>query len=132
MGASAALSLATAVGATFLTSDSALRPLLAATLALTVGASALTYWRHRSAGPLVLSAIAATWIYTVIFLVGGSHGGHGQGSHADDMADHGSQAAHGGLSGGRLTLVWTGLALLVAAQVWDCLGIRRRRSEIAS
>ncbi|MFN2506928.1 MAG: hypothetical protein ABR540_22395 [Acidimicrobiales bacterium] len=68
----------------------------------------------------------------MIFLVGSSHGGHGKASHADGMVGHGSQAAHGGLSGGRLTLVWTGLALLVAAQVWDFLGIRRRRSEIAS
>lgn len=33
-----------------------------AALSLTVGASGLTYWRHRRAGPLVLSAIAATWI----------------------------------------------------------------------
>lgn len=118
LGASAALSLATAVGATVLTRDSALRPLLAATLALTVGASGLTYWRHRRLGPLVLSAIAAAWIYTVIFLVGGTHGGHGQASHTDDMAGRGSQAAHAGLSGGRLTLVWTGLVCAARPRRW--------------
>lgn len=132
LGASAALSLATTVAATFLTRDSALRPLLAATLALTVSASGLTYWRHRRLGPLVLTAIAAAWIYTVIFLVGGTHGGHDQASHTDHMAGRGSQAAHAGLSGSRITLVWTGLALLVATQDWDYLGTRRRRSVIAS
>ena len=48
IGVSAALSLASAVGATFLTKDATLRPVLAATLALTVVGSALTYWRHRN------------------------------------------------------------------------------------
>lgn len=42
------------------------------------------------------------------------------------------QAAQTGLSGGGLTLVWTGLALLVTAQVCEVLGVRRRRSETAS
>jgi len=40
--------------------------------------------------------------------------------------------AHDGLSGGRLVLIWIGLALLVGAQAWDLVGIRRCRAEIAS
>jgi len=51
LGFSAALSLATGLGATFLTEDSTLRPILAVTLGLTVATSALTYWRHRRPGP---------------------------------------------------------------------------------
>lgn len=49
IGVSAAVSLSTALGATFLTRDSTLRPLLAVTLAVTVAGSALTYtyWRRR-------------------------------------------------------------------------------------
>ncbi len=127
LGFSAALSLATALGASFLTEDSTPRPILAVTLGLTVAASALTYWRHRRPGPLLVTALAAVWVYGVTFLVGASHG---QSSHADDMADHGS--APGGLSGGRVALIWMGLALLVATQVWDLIGIRSPRLETTS
>lgn len=119
------------MGATFLTRDATLRPILAVTLALTVAGSALTYRRHRRPGPLVVTTIAAVWVYAVTYLVGG---GHGQSAHADHMAmaDHGSTHAAGGLSGGRLVLIWIGLALLVGAQSWDLVGIRRCRSENAS
>ncbi len=93
-----------------------------------MAASALTYWRHRRPGPLLITTLAAVWVYGVTYLVGGSHG---QSSHADDMADHGSAHA-GGLSGGRVALIWVGLALLVAAQVWDLIRIRSPRLETTS
>ncbi len=51
LGLSAALALASAVGAGFLTKDSTLRPILALTLALTVAGSALTYGRSRRRRP---------------------------------------------------------------------------------
>ena len=63
LGVSAAVSLATAAGATFLTRDSSLRPLLTASLAVTVVGSALTFWRHRRPGPPALTAVAAIWVY---------------------------------------------------------------------
>ena len=117
LGLSAALSLSTAVGATFLTEDATLRPILAVTLALTVAGSALTYWRHRRPGPLLVTATAAVWVYSMTYLVGG---GHSQSTYVDDMAmaDHGSVHAAAGPSGGRLVLIWVGLALLVGAQAW--------------
>lgn len=128
LGVSAALSLASAVGATFLTQDSSLQPILALTLAITVAGSALTFWRHRRPGPLVVTVLAAVLVYSVIFLVGGSHGAHSApstGDHMTDvMADHAS--GHGGLGGWRLTFAWTGLAALVGAQVWDLVSVRRR------
>ena len=128
LGVSAALSLASAMGATFLTQDSTLKPILAGTLALTIAGSALTYWRHRRPGPLVVTVLAAVCVYSVIFLLGGSHSGHGASTMADQMTDHMADHAsgHAGLGGGRLTLAWTGLAVLVAAQVWDLVRIRRR------
>ncbi len=127
------LSWAGVAGATFLTRDSSLRPLLAASLAVTVVGSALTFWRHRRPGPLALTAVAAIWVYAFIYLVGGSHGGTGHGDHmadhmSDHMSDHATHAAHAGFSGGRLTAVWLGLAVLVAAQVWDLVRIRTGRS----
>lgn len=129
IGVSAALSLATSVGATFLTRDSSLRPLLAATLAVTVLGSALTFWRHRRPGPFALTAAAAIWVYSFIYLVAGGHAASG---HGDHMADHMSgqsatrAADRAGFGGGRLTAVWLGLAVLVAAQVWDLVRVRRR------
>jgi len=127
IGVSAALSLATAVGATFLTRDSALRPLLAASLTVTVLGSALTFWRRRRPGPLALTAGAAIWVYAFVYLVGGNHQATGHGDHmTDHMTDHVAHAAHhGGFSGGRLTAVWLGLAVLVITQVWDMVGAQR-------
>lgn len=119
LGVAAGLSLATSVGATFLTRDSSLRPLLAATLLFTALGSALTFTRHRKPGPLILTIAAGLWIYVFTFAVGAR-------SHA---AEHG--ASHPGL-GGRSALVWFGLAVLIAAQVWDMLGMRvGRRSARA-
>ena len=124
MGISVALSLTSAIGATFLTRDATLRPILAGTLAITVAASALTYWRRHRFAPFLITAASAIWVYGFTFLVGASHGGHAQG---DNMTDHmtGTAAAHTGLSGGRLIAVWVGLGALVAAQLWDLVGHRR-------
>jgi hypothetical protein len=124
LGISAALSLASSVGATFLTRDSSLKPLLAMTLVITALGSALTYWRHRHPGPLLLTAAAGAWVYLFTFVVKTS-------SHTpmhDDMShahEHGSHLTHAGLTGGRRTLVWLGLAVLIAAQVWDVMRVRR-------
>lgn len=120
------------MGATFLTQDSTLRPILAGTLALTVAGSALTYWRHRHPGQLILTALAAVWVYGVIFLAGGSHGGYADVSTTDHMADHDHASAHAGLGGGRLALAWVGLAVLVAAQVWDVVRVCRRSATVRS
>lgn len=126
LGISAALSLSTAVGATFLTRDSTLKPILAATLAVTIAGSILTSWRTRRVGPLILTILAAAWIYAFIFVNGGTHTGHTPVDHmADNMAeDVATQHGHG-LSDGRVALVWVGLALLIGAQVWDFVRTHR-------
>jgi hypothetical protein len=120
LGVSAAVSLSTALGATFLTRDATLRPLLAVTLAVTVAGSALTYWRRRQPWPLAVSAASAVWVYSSVYLVGGGHAAH----MADHMADH-AVSHSAGFSGGRLAAVWVGLVLLVGSQVWDLIGVRR-------
>ena len=122
LGVSAALSLATAVGATFLTEDSTLRPILAVTLTMTVAASALTYWRHRLPGPLLVTTLAAVGVYTATYVGGG---GQGHSDHGDHAPGHDSAQSTGGLSSGRSFLVWAGLALLVGAQAWDLVRVRR-------
>ena len=126
LGVSAAVSLSTSLGATFLTRDSSLRPLLAATLAVTVAASALTFWYHRGiVWPFAATAAAAIMIY------GGVYIGLGAGGMNDGMAGEalpGPGAGHGGLGNGRLALISTGAVLLVGAQLWDLLRVRRSRS----
>jgi hypothetical protein len=120
LGVSAAVSLSSALGATFLTRDATLRPLLAVSLAVTVVGSALTYWRRRRAVPLVLSGLAAMWVYSFVYLVGGGHGGH----MTDHMVEH--AGPRGGFSSGRLVAVWLGLAVLVGSPLWDLIGPGRR------
>ncbi|HEX9505916.1 MAG TPA: hypothetical protein VGA62_07905 [Acidimicrobiia bacterium] len=83
---SAAVSLSIAAGATFMTRDTTRRPLLAASLTVTVTGSALTYWRHRRAVPLALSVLAAVWVYSFVYVVGAGHGGH--------MTDHMGTEVH--------------------------------------
>jgi len=119
LGVAAAVSLASSVGATFMTRDSSLKPLLAVTLTITVAVSALTFWRHRNPGPLLTTVLASLWIYGLVYVVGsGTHGDH-------DTMHH--EAAHTGLSSGRQSLVWLGLVALVAAQLWEVTRIKRRR-----
>ena len=125
LGVSAAVSLGTSVGATFLTRDSALRPLLATTLAVTVAGSALTFWRHRAlVWPLVATIAASVLIYGAVYV------GLGAGGMNDGMAGEAPAPAgggHGGLSDGRLVLVWAGAALLTGAQLWDLRRARHAR-----
>ena len=125
LGVSAAVSLGTSVGATFLARDSALRPLLAATLAVTVAGSALTFWRHRGrVWPLVVTVAAGAAIYSAVYV------GLGPGGMNDGMAGEAltlTGAGHDGLSNGRLVLVWAGAALLVGAQLWDLRRARHSR-----
>ena len=106
IGLSAAVSLATALGATFLTRDSTLEPLLGITLLITVVASALTYRRHRNPLPLVLTFLAGALIYGVLYAGSGhasasSHDGaaatHGIGEHpmtSEHAAAHGTSDPH--------------------------------------
>jgi hypothetical protein len=114
----------TALGATFLTRDTTLRPLLTFTLAVTVAGSALTYWRRRHAWPLALSLLSAAWIYSFVYLVGAGRAG----AITDHMADH-ATGHSAGFSGGRLAAVWIGLALLVGLQLRDLVVVRASRSR---
>lgn len=126
LGVSAALSFAGSVGATFLTRDSSLRPILVGTLAFTVAASALTWWRHRDTlWPLLATVVASVAIYVAVF--GGVSHGSGADTMNDGMADH-ATAVHGhGLSGGRLAVAWVATAVMVAAQIWDLRRVRATR-----
>jgi uncharacterized membrane protein (UPF0136 family) len=99
LGFTAALSLASAVGATFLTRDATLKPLLVATIILTMVGSALTYRRHRNPLPLVLTALAGAWVFLFIFTIGGTP----------------------------RPVVWAGLAVFLGVQIWDLILIRRCR-----
>lgn len=76
IGLSAVISLATAVGATFMTRDSSLRPILAVTLIITAIASAFTLRRHRNPLPLIITIASGALIFWTLF--GGSNAsGHG-------------------------------------------------------
>lgn len=100
LGFTAALSLASAIGATFLTRDATLKPLLVATIVLTVVGSALTYRRHRNPLPLILTALAGAWVFLFIFTI----------------------------SGAPRPVVWAGLAVFLGVQVWDLILMRRCRT----
>lgn len=129
LGVAAALSLASSVGATFLTRDASLRPLLAGTLGFTALASALTFWRHRHPGPLILTVVAGLWVYVLTFVAGAP--AHGGAAH-DSMGGHEHGSAHPGIGGGRAALVWLGLAVLVGAQAWDVLRVRRSQRSLGA
>lgn len=125
LGVAAAVSFASSIGATFLTRDSSLRPALIVTLAVSTAGAALTYWRHRrNPIPLLLTVAAGVSIYSLLFVYPNGGAMH---DHMADAATHVHQ-----LSTGRQTLVWAGLAVLVAAQVWDYLRVRRARLYTAT
>ncbi len=121
LGLSAALSLASAVGASFFLRDETLRPLLLGTLLLTVLASVLTFRRHRNPRPLLVTVAASIAVYLLIFGVGGSTEDQGHGAHTANADGSGSGEPFG----------WVALAVLVGAQVWDVAAVRRcRRSAL--
>src|SRR5438876_4683518 len=115
LGIAAALSFASSIGATFLTRDSSLRPILIATLAVTVVGSSLTFWRYcQTVVPLALTVAASVWIYLAVFASAGHDAMHDNMAHAHRAAVH-----HHALSGGRQTLAGIGLAVLIGAQLRD-------------
>ena len=128
LGISSAISVASAIGATFLTRDSTLQPLLIAMLAVTVAGSAWSARRHRSLPPLLLSVIASALVYSALYGpldngIGATGGPH----HSDHGAMHDAMGtaagSHGGISS--RVLVWIGLAVLLVAQLWDARQGRR-------
>jgi hypothetical protein len=134
LGLTALVSLLTAIGATFLTQDATLGPLLAVSLVVTIVASSFTWRRHRNPLPLLLTVVAAVIIFWSLY--GGALFGHAASGHGDHMGDpmpdslHG--AGHHGSPGGNG--VWVGLALLITAQVWDIWRLRllKRRAARAA
>lgn len=131
LGLTALVSLLTAIGATFLTTDATLRPLLAVSLVITIAASALTWRRHRNPLPLLLTVVAAGVIFWSLYgaqLVGHDAGGHGDPMN-DPMDPVGGNTASAGLPGG--VGVWVGLALLITAQVWDVWRLRQLKRQNA-
>lgn len=122
LGVASAVSLATAVGATFLTRDSTLRPMLIASLTLTVAGSALTFWRRRLIWPLVITVLASITIYMSVY------GASSHDTMNDNMSDPSLSHA---LSSGRQAVVWIAALTLIAAQVWDLLRVRTSRNAAA-
>ena len=102
LGFTAALSLASAVGATIMTRDATLEPILVATIILTVVGSALTYRCHRNPLPVILTALAGTWVFLSIFTIRGLP----------------------------RPAVWAGLAVFLGVQVWDLFLVRRCRTRL--
>ena len=126
LGLTAVVSLLSAIGATFLTTDATLKPLLVVSLVITVVASGFTWRRHRNPLPLLLTVIAAGVIFWSLYgtpLFGQHAGGHG-----DPMGDGmGAHSAPAMLPGG--VGVWIGLALLLTAQVWDVWRLRQLKRQ---
>lgn len=142
LGVSAALSLASSIGATFLTEDATLKPLLLGTLVFTVMASVMTYRRRRNPWPALLTLVASVTIYSSIFVgvAAGAHADHGDHTGDAGNGDHMAHAGHGGLGhvgATRETLAWLGISLLIGAQVWDFWRVRGwrppwRRARVAA
>jgi hypothetical protein len=122
LGLASVVSLTSAIGATFLQQDSTLRPLLVVTLGITVVGSALTFWRHRNPIPLLMTVVAGGWIYWFTFVAAGVAVGGG-----DTMESAAPAAGHE--AGGHQGLVLAGLAVFLAAQVWDVVRVRACRKS---
>lgn len=132
LGIAAVLSFASSIGATFLTRDSSLRPVLIVTLAVTVAGSALTFWRYRqTVWPLALTVAASVWIYVVVF-VSTSHDSMHDNMHDNVIDAHSAGGHREALSGGRQALAGLGLALLIGAQLWDLFRVRAQRRARAT
>lgn len=131
VGLSVAVSLASGIGATFLTQDSTLQPLLIISLAITIAGSAFTFRRHRNPLPLLSTVLASAWIWASLYgpLNGGIgvEGAVGHDASGDAVSDGMSAMSVAGRGGGisPTTLVWVGLGVLLAAQIWDFARVRR-------
>ncbi|WP_006243698.1 MerC family mercury resistance protein [Mycolicibacterium tusciae] len=127
LGLTALVSLLTAIGATFLTTDATLKPLLAVSLVITIVASGFTWRRHCNPLPVLLTVVAAGVIFWSLYgtqLFGHVAGGHGGDPMGDGM---GANTPSAGLPGG--VGVWVGLALLLTAQVWDVWRLRQLKRQ---
>ncbi|TQR87726.1 MerC domain-containing protein [Mycobacterium hodleri] len=132
LGLTAVVSLLTAIGATFLTTDATLKPLLVVSLVITIVASGFTWRRHRNPLPLLLTVIAAGVIFWSLY--GTQLFSHHASSHGDAMNDPmgdgmGAHSAPAILPGG--VGVWFGLALLLTAQLWDVWRLRQLKRQHA-
>lgn len=122
LGVTAALSLATAVGATFMTTDETLQPLLAVMLVLTAAGSLLTLLGHRNPLPLILTVASGALVFFAIF-------GSSLFAAHEEASTHGGGG--GGHSGGNIW-AWSGLVVLIAVQVWDFWLVRSRRRRLVA
>ena len=132
LGVSTALSIASSLGATFLTRDSSLKPALALALVIAVVAGTVVFLHHRHPGPLIATMLAGVWVYVFTFVVdrgshSEAHGAHGHhlGLHGHHMSEPSSDATHAGMTSGQRALVWAGLTILVAGQLWNVMRARR-------
>lgn len=127
-----AISLASSIGATFLTRDATLKPLLAVMLGVTIIGTTLTSRRHRHPAPLIFVVIAAALIFAALYgpLDAGigvhnataGPGGHYAAHGAMHDAMRANSGAHGGVSA--RALVWIGLATMLIAQLADAVLVR--------
>jgi len=133
LGLSFAISLASSIGATFLTQDATLKPLLAVMLGVTIIGTTLTLRRHRNPAPLIFVVIGAVLVFAALYgpLDAGigvsnattGHGGHHAAHGAMNDAMTTSTGAHGGINA--RALVWIGLATMLTAQLADAVLVRR-------
>ena len=126
IGVTADLSLASAVGASFLLNDSTLKPALLIVIGVTIAGSTLTYRAHRNLFPLMLTIAAGAWIYWFTFIGVGHVPASESSDHMVGMAD-GTNTL---VNSPHWALVWAGLAVFVAAQVWDLLRVRACRRAL--
>jgi len=130
LGLSFAISLASSIGATFLTRDATLKPLLAVMLGVTIIGTTLTLRRHRNPAPVIFVVIGAALVFAALYGpldagIGVSNATAGHGGHHAAMGDSMStnSDAHGGISA--RALVWIGLATMLTAQLVDAVLVRR-------
>lgn len=114
IGLPAVVSLATAIGATFLVRDETLAPILVGVLLVTFAGNYLTFRCHRSPLPMIGTIVAGAWIFVFTFVVSSGH------EHHDAMSQH----LRAGATGSRAGLIWLGLALLIATQILDVIKVR--------